>query len=433
MTTQPFTGADLESRVRSYCRSFPATFTNARESFIYDDRSNRYIDFLAGAGTLNYGHNPAPIKRKILEYISENGIVHALDMNTAVRNTFLHTFQDVILAPRGLRYKVQFPGPTGTNAVEAAIKLARKITGRKPVLSFKNGFHGMTSASVSVTANAYYHQVKNVPTRNPWFLPYDSANTKEALRQLNLSLSAYLADHEKPAAIIAEPIQGEGGIHVASDTWLRALADLCHTKGILLIMDDIQAGCGRGGRFFSFETSGIQPDFILLSKSIGGYGLPLSMVLIKPQWDQWEPGEYSGTFRSNNLSLLAATEAIHHYWRTPDFEKQIDSKSRLIHVSLKKLEAAHPDLIKDVRGKGMMWGLEFRQPDQAKAVSRIAFSRRLIIETSGDKNQVLKLLPPLTIEPNVLLDGIKIIEHSLTTLSEILQSETALNPEEVTL
>lgn len=422
------TSSTIESEVRSYSRSFQTTFTNARESYLYDNNNRRYIDFLAGAGTLNYGHNPAELKRKIIEYISENGIVHGLDMNTQVRKKFLSTFNNTILKPRNMNYKIQFPGPTGTNAVEAAIKLARKIKQRETVLSFKNGFHGMTTGSVSVTANPYYHQVKGVQTKNPYFLPFDNGNSEEALNHLRESLTDLLGNGETPAAIIVETVQGEGGINVASDKWLKELENICRSNDIFLIIDDIQAGCGRCGRFFSFESAGIDPDFILLSKSISGYGLPLSLVLMKPELDQWEPGEYSGTFRSNNLAMLTATEALEHYWSDNAFQKELQTKIRMTEVFLTKLQIRFPDIIRDTRGKGMMWGIEFKVPSQAKKVSKFAFEQGLIIETSGNKNQVLKLLPPLTIKNEVLQEGFKKIETSLEKLDESTM-QTTKSPE----
>ena len=153
----------MESEVRSYCRAFPATFTKAEGCYQYDDKGNEYLDFFSGAGTLNYGHNNPQFKAKLIEYIQQDGVVHSLDMTTAAKIDLLERFEAVILKPRGLDYKVQFPGPTGTNAVESALKLARKIKGRQPILSFTNAFHGMTLGALSISGNAFKRDGAGVP------------------------------------------------------------------------------------------------------------------------------------------------------------------------------------------------------------------------------------------------------------------------------
>jgi diaminobutyrate-2-oxoglutarate transaminase len=289
----------LESKVRSYCRHFPVVFSKATGSTLEDEEGNEYIDFLAGAGALNYGHNDPVLKEKLMEYIEADQIVHGLDLVTKAKRAFMEAFESLILSPRGMKYKMQFTGPTGTNAVEAAMKIARNLTGRQTIVSFTNGFHGVTMGSVAATGNSHFREGCGMQPQGTAFMPYDGymgddIDTTEYLDKMLTDGSSGL-DH--PAAVIVETIQGEGGINVASNEWLRSLEQVCLKHGILLIVDDIQVGCGRTGTFFSFEEAGISPDIITLSKSLSGYGLPLSVVLMKPELDQWKPGEHNGTFR----------------------------------------------------------------------------------------------------------------------------------------
>ena len=279
---------DLESNVRGYCRSFPVTFVKAQNATLTDSEGNEYIDFLGGAGTLNYGHNNPAFKQALIDYIEADGMTHGLDMHTDAKAAFLEAFRDLILEPRNMDYKVQFTGPTGTNAVEAALKVARKNTGRQTIISFTNGFHGVTQGSAAVTGNGYYKKASGLPTTGVQFMPYDGYlgdfNTLEYLEKALEDKSSGLGD---PAGVIVECIQGEGGLNVASKEWMQGLQALCKKHDMLLIVDDIQAGCGRSGTFFSFEEFGIEPDVITLSKSLGGYGLPMAVVLLKEELDIW--------------------------------------------------------------------------------------------------------------------------------------------------
>lgn len=418
-TTQTTT---IESEVRGYCRAFPTTFTKAKGALMFNKEGEQFIDFFAGAGALNYGHNNPRIKKSILSHIENNGLVHSMDMDNEVKNKFLTTFNNIILKPRNLDYKVQFCGPTGTNAVEAAIRLARKVTGRSLVMGFTNGYHGMTQGALSLTANSYYRECEAILQQNAGFLPYDGylgedVNTLDYIDKLLTDPSSGL---DKPAAVILETIQGEGGINISSTEWLRGLRKLTKKHGILMIVDDIQVGCGRSGSFFSFEEAGIEPDMVLLSKSLGGYGLPLAVVLMKPELDQWKPGEYNGTFRANSLSLIGATEAL-SFWEDEKLAIEIASKSRRIRVALEKLAVHHSDHVKNVRGEGLVFGIEFHNPKIAEKIQKHAFKNKLIIETAGGSGQVIKLLPALTIEANVLQDGLNILKNCF---EQVIKAET---------
>ena len=406
----------LESNVRGYCRSFPTTFATAQNAILTDADGNEYIDFLAGAGTLNYGHNNEHLKQPLLDYLESDGILHGLDMHTEAKVRFLETFERHVLWPLELDYKVQFTGPTGTNAVEAAFKLARNVTGRTNIVSFTNGFHGVSLGSVAATANSHFRNATGVPLDNVTFMPYAGYMGDEvdslALFERMLADSSSGLDH--PAAVVVETVQGEGGINAASYEWLQRLESICQANDILLIVDDIQAGCGRIGTFFSFERAGIVPDIVTLSKSLSGYGLPMSVVLMKSEIDKWEPGEHNGTFRGNNLAFVTATAALEYYWKNRSFTHEVDRKASVVRDRFKAIaERFADDVSLEPKGRGMMRGLACREfPQLADAVVAEAFQRGLVIETSGTDSHVLKFLGPLTIEDDVLDRGLDIVEDS---------------------
>lgn len=407
-----------ESEVRSYCRSFQTVFAKASNAMLWDKEGKSYIDFFAGAGALNYGHNNERMKAKMMDYLKNDGITHSLDMATEAKETFLLRFQELILQPRGLNYKVMFPGPTGTNSVESALKLARKATGRTNVIVFTNAFHGMSLGSLAATGNAFKRGGAGIALNGTTFLPYDGY--LGPMVDTTLMLEKLLDDPgsgiDTPAAVMLETLQGEGGLNAASAKWLRNLETICRKRGILLIVDDVQMGCGRTGTFFSFEEAGIRPDIVCLSKSIGGFGLPMAITLIKPQHDIWGPGEHNGTFRGNNLAFVAATEAL-EYWRTGELERQAAAHAGTIRKTLERLSAHHKDLIAEVRGKGLIQGLVFKKPDDAAKLCREAFHRGVIMETSGPRDEVAKLMPPLTIEPDLLREGLTRLEAALEALA----------------
>jgi len=398
-----------ESEVRSYCRTFDTVFTTASGATLENEEGASFIDFFAGAGTLNYGHNPPEMRMALMAYLEKGGVVHSLDMFTEAKRTFIETFEDVILAPRGMDHKLMFTGPTGTNAVEAALKLARKVTGRTRIVSFTNGFHGMTLGSLAVTGNSGKRNGAGVPLDNVSTMPYDGfvGNSFEIL-------SHYLGDSssglDKPAAIILETVQGEGGINVASFSWLQEIEALAKKNDILLIVDDIQMGCGRTGSFFSFDEAGIVPDIITLSKSLSGFGLPFAITLLKPELDVWSPGEHNGTFRGHNLAFVTATEALNNYWRDDALKSEIERKGEMVSSRLESLRNRYP--VFSFRGRGLVWGLEFGEDEIAGALSKQAFANGLIGETAGSRDQVFKIMPPLTIEDELLEKGLDILEQS---------------------
>jgi len=416
-TTSPTKTFDThESNVRGYIRSFPTVFARARGARLFDKTGKEYVDFFAGAGVLNYGHNNPYLKQAVMDYMEEDGILHGLDMGTEAKETFLETFHEVILEPRGLDYKVQFPGPTGTNAVESALKLARKVTGRHNIVSFTNGFHGMTTGSLAVTGNAGKRASAGVPLQNATAMPYDGylGADVDTLNYFEKALNDGGSGLDKPAAVIVETVQGEGGVNVAGWKWLRRLRAICTRHDILLIVDDIQMGCGRTGTFFSFEPAAIKPDMVCLSKAIGGLGLPMALVLIRPDLDIWKPGEHNGTFRGNNLAFVSATKAL-DYWRNEDFEEGTIMKGRRIRERLNEMADLHPKGGLKVRGRGMIQGLVAADDGLASDICAAAFERGLVMETAGVDDQVAKVMPPLTIDEELLENGLDIMEEAVAT------------------
>ncbi|WP_455901661.1 diaminobutyrate--2-oxoglutarate transaminase [Rhodococcus gordoniae] len=402
----------LESEVRSYSRGWPVVFDKASGSWLRSEDGKDYLDFFAGAGALNYGHNNPVLKSALVDYIMGDGITHGLDMHTVAKRTLLETFESHVLAPRGLDYKVQFPGPTGTNAVEAALKLARKVTGRESIINFTNAFHGMTLGALSVTGNSMKRAGAGIPLVHATPMPFDNYfnGVTEDFQWFSRVLDDAGSGLNRPAAVIVETVQGEGGVNVARPEWLRALADLCRERDILLIVDDVQMGCGRTGPFFSFEIAGITPDIVTLSKSIGGYGMPLALTLFKRELDVWGPGEHNGTFRGNNPAFVTAAAALEHYWSDDKLERDTLRKGERIRQTFMNLSDMFDGV--STRGRGLVQGLVFENPDDAGKVCALAFEEGLLAETSGPSDEVVKLLPPLTITDDELEFGLNILAEA---------------------
>lgn len=409
----------LESEVRSYCRSWPVVFDRAVGSWLHTEDGRRYLDFFAGAGALNYGHNNPVLKQALLDYLAEDRVIHSLDMHTAAKRAFLEKLDELVLAPRGLDYKVQFPGPTGTNSVESALKLARKVTGRESVVNFTNAFHGMTLGALSVSGDSMKRGGAGIPLVHATPMPYDNYFDRRYPDFLYFErlLSDSGSGLNKPAAVIVESVQGEGGINAARFEWLAGLAELCRKHDILLIVDDVQMGCGRTGPFFSFEPAEITPDIVCLSKSIGGFGLPMALTLVRPHLDVWEPGEHNGTFRGNNASFVTATAALDTYWADDRLEKSTLAKGEQIDRALRNIARAVPGVTP--RGRGLARGLAFADAAIAGLVAKAAYERELLVETSGPDDEVVKLMPPLTITEEELEDGLTRFADSVLSCTAV--------------
>lgn len=402
-----------ESEVRSYSRTWPVVFSRAEGSRLYGVDGVPYLDFFAGAGSLNYGHNNPVLKRALIGYLERDGVTHALDMWTAAREDLLETLEEKILTPRGLDYKVVFPGPAGSNAVEAALKLARKVTGRQGLAYFGNAFHGMTLGALSVNGNQATRSSAGISLPHTTELPYDDGLGDVA--DLEELLGACPGGLAGTAAVIVETVQGEGGINLARHRWLRELAAVCQRHGVLLIVDDVQMGCGRVGPFFSFEDAGVEPDIVLLSKSISGYGLPMALMLIRPELDVWKPAEHNGTFRGFNLAFVTGAEAMRAYWSDDELEKSTRAKGERVAGGLCQIALSHPGAGLAARGRGLAQALRTAGGEVASRISAEAFERGLLVETCGPQSEVVKLLPPLSVTTGEVDEALEILGASVTS------------------
>ena len=414
----------FESSVASYCRAFPANFVRAKGSEIFDDKGRSHLDFLSGCGSLNYGHNDTRLQDALVDYIRADGVTMSLDLHTRAKEAFCDSFRKHILLPRDMDYKFMFTGPTGTNAVEAAIKIARKTTGRRNIIAFTNAFHGCSLGSLALTGSRSHRGAHNPIGDGVTRLPYDgyqgdAVDTADYLARL---LGDPSSGVDAPAAIILETIQGEGGLNTASGPWLRKIQTIARQHGALLIVDDIQAGCGRSGAFFSFETMSVQPDIILLAKALSGFGLPMSLVLLNPEVDTLAPGEHNGTFRGNCHAFVTALAALETFWADGVFEAELDAKVKILTAHLERIGQRYGLTRK---GRGLMQGLAFEDPQEALASRQACFERGLIVECCGPHDEVLKLLPPLTATHAQLLQATQIIETSVQSILRLQLEEVA--------
>ena len=398
-----------ESEARSYCRGIDAVFTHATGSEMTDANGRTYIDFLSGCSSLNYGHNDPDMKAALMEHIAGDGMSHALDLHTDTKARFLNAFETHILKPRGMDHKVMFTGPTGANAVEAAMKVARKVTGRTNIIAFTNGFHGVTMGALAATGNEYHRGGASAELSGVTRMPYDNymGEGYDTADLLQTMLEDRSSGVDAPAAIMLECVQGEGGLTAASPEWVHRVATLAREHGALLIVDDIQAGCGRCGTFFSFEGMDIVPDIVTMAKSISGFGLPMALMLVRPQHDVFGPAEHNGTFRGNTHAFVTARVAIEKFWSDDRFQAQIAAKARLLTAALGEIAELIPG--SQLKGRGMMQGVDVGSGELAGEICARAYAKGLIVETSGSDDQVVKVLAPLTTPDEVFRKGLTIL------------------------
>ena len=406
-----------ESEARSYCRAIPALFNRASGSELFDADGNRYIDFLAGCSSLNYGHNDPDMKEALIAHITGDGVAQGLDLHTDAKQSFLSDFDKYILTPRSMDHRVMFTGPTGANAVEAAMKIARKSTGRTNIIAFTNGFHGVTMGALAATGNGYHRGGAAMDTSGVTRLPYeDYAEGVDSAALLEQMLADPSGGVDAPAAIMLETVQGEGGLNAASDDWLRRIERIARDHGALLIIDDIQAGCGRSGQFFSFERAGLKPDLVTMAKSISGFGLPMTLVLVRPEHDVFGPAEHNGTFRGNTHAFVTAAAAIRKFWADDRFERELELKSERLTRHLQKIADLVPG--SRIKGRGMMKGVDVGSGELAGAICARAFELGLIVETSGSHDEVVKILAPLTTPEKLFDEGFAMLARAARDVTE---------------
>lgn len=405
-----------ESAIRAYCRVYPVVFDKALNARQTDENGREYIDFFAGAGVLNFGHNNPRMTEAVIAYIQSNGVTHSLDMHTTAKRQFMEHFTKSILEPRNMPHKMQFMGPTGTNAVEAAMKMARRVTGRQDIVAFSHGFHGMTLGALSATANQHFRNAAGVPLNHVKHFPFGCETVcpgcelgcgMQSIEQLRAIYADSSSGISPPAGFLLETIQAEGGVKVANKDWLQALAKLAKDVGALLIIDDIQVGVGRTGSFFSFDDLDVDPDIICLAKGIGGLGTPMAMNLVKPEHDQhWLPGEHTGTFRGQDISFIAGDQAL-TYFDDDELMQTVKAHGAMMADSLQPLVDRHP--LVNLTGKGMILGLDVGNGDHAKQIVSQCFESGLMIASCGTGGRVVKLIPPLTTPKADLEEGLKIL------------------------
>ncbi|MFF1736259.1 diaminobutyrate--2-oxoglutarate transaminase family protein [Streptomyces sp. NPDC058247] len=407
-----------ESAARTYARALPIVPVRARGLTIEGADGRRYLDCLSGAGTLALGHNHPVVLEAIRRVLDSGAPLHVLDLATPVKDAFTTELFRTLPAGLAERARIQFCGPAGTDAVEAALKLVRTATGRTGMLAFTGAYHGMTAGALEASGGAQDVRVARLPYPQDYRCPFGVGGERGA--ELSARWTESLIDDPKsgvphPAGMILEPVQGEGGVIPAPDAWMRRMRALTAARSIPLIADEVQTGVGRTGAFWAVEHSGVVPDVMVLSKAIGG-SLPLAVVVYRDDLDVWQPGAHAGTFRGNQLAMAAGAATLAYVRENRLAERAALLGARMV-GQLQGLAAEHP-CIGDVRGRGLMIGVELVDagatqdpgrsaardaspcppaPALAASVQRECLRRGLIVELGGRHSSVVRLLPPLTI------------------------------------
>ncbi|MGW2300793.1 diaminobutyrate--2-oxoglutarate transaminase family protein [Streptomyces sp. NPDC001809] len=400
-----------ESAARTYARSLPIVPVRARGLTIEGADGRRYLDCLSGAGTLALGHNHPVVLEAVKKVLDSGAPLHVLDLATPVKDAFTSELFATLPGELADNARIQFCGPAGTDAVEAALKLVRTATGRSGLLAFTGAYHGMTSGALDASGGATDIRVTRLPYPHSYRCPYGVGGARGA--QLAAHWTENLLDDPKsgvttPAGMILEAVQGEGGVIPAPDDWMRRMRRITADRSIPLVVDEVQTGVGRTGAFWAVEHSGIVPDVMVLSKAIGG-SLPLAVIVYRSELDAWEPGAHAGTFRGNQLAMAAGTATL-AYVRENKLAERAGVLGDRILGQLRGLAGDHP-CIGDVRGRGLMIGVELVDPDAAGpddtappaapalalAVQQECLARGLIVELGGRHSAVVRLLPPLTL------------------------------------
>jgi diaminobutyrate-2-oxoglutarate transaminase len=433
-----------ESNARVYGRHFPIAVQDASGSFLRDVDGNVFIDFLTGAGVLSLGHGHPELVEVAAEQMGR--FAHGLDLPSAAKDAFVEAQLSMLPARMAERTKVHFCGPTGANAVDAAIRLCKIATGRSDVVSFQGGFHGTTHAGASLTGLvANKASVANgVPGVH--FFPFSNCSdcplgltrdrcATNCAEFVERSLRDPNGGVPRPAAVLVELVQGEGGVIPADPEFVRRLWALTRELDVPLVVDEVQTGCGRTGTWFAFEQYGIEPDVIVASKALSGIGQPVALIMYDERLDVWAPGAHTGTFRGNQVAFAAGSRAV-EIVRRDDVLGNVRARAAQIELLLTELRR-HP-WVRDVRGRGLMWGVELADPVSgrraggvAERVQARALRQGLILELGGREDCVVRLLPPLNVTEDVVATACRIlveavhyvIEHDMPTVGPLLDTD----------
>ena len=421
-----------ESNARSYPRKFPFALAKAQGSWIEDVEGNKYLDFLCGAGTLALGHNDPDVNKGMMDMLTGSLPLHTLDLTTPTKDEFVHTLLSLLPGELKDNAKVQFCSPSGTDAVDAALKLCKTATGRSSIIAFNGAYHGMGHGALALTGNLNAKNKVNDLMPNVHFMPYPYSyrcpfglGGEKGVDAACAYFERMLKDPEcgitKPAAVMLEPIQGEGGVIPAPIKFLQTIRRVTKELDIPMIVDEIQCGIGRSGRFFAFEYADIVPDVILSSKAIGG-SQPLSVVIYNKKLDTWGPGAHAGTFRGNQLAMKAGTIVMKKV-SNKDFLKEVEEKGEIFAARMEQIKQK-VSIIGDIRGKGLMRGIEFIDPKSpsdnlgskkasgeiAALIQKKCFENKLVMEKGGRNGAVMRCLCALNVSREDLNKALDIIE-----------------------
>jgi 2,4-diaminobutyrate 4-transaminase len=414
-----------ESAARVYPRHFPFAVAEAQGSYIRDLDGNVFIDFLAGAGVLSFGHNHPELVEAATQQMSV--FTHGLDMPSPAKDAFTEAQLSMLPEPIRDHMKIHFCGPTGANAVDAAIKLAKTATGRGDIIAFRGGFHGTTHAGMAVTGSLSTKTPIANGVPGVHFFPYPTGGVPDGIDPTTWDatcaalLEEALTDPNGgiplPAAVIMELVQGEGGVNPATLLFAQRVRKLTRDLGIPLIIDEVQTGGGRTGTWFAFEQYDIEPDIIVASKALSGMGLPIAVIIYNQDLDVWAPGAHTGTFRGNQLAFAAGAKAI-ELVRRDDLLGNVRARGEQVARALEPL-SAHP-AVREVRGLGLMWGVELVAPDDGRTAGRVAeevqeraLRAGLILELGGRDDCVVRMLPPLNVNAEVMDIALAILTRAI--------------------
>jgi diaminobutyrate-2-oxoglutarate transaminase len=438
--------AELESSARSYPRRIPISIKKAQGLYLEDGEGREFIDCLSGAGTLALGHNHPVIIDAIKTFLETQTPLHTLDLTTEIKDQFMQDILSSLPASFANNSRIQFCGPSGADAIEAAIKLVKTATGRSDIYSFSGGYHGMTHGALALTGNlGPKKQVPNLMSGVHFLpFPYDYRCPFGLKNKAGVDVGLHYIEHLlddpesgilPPAAIFVEPVQGEGGVIPAPVKWLKELRRITRERNIPLILDEVQAGVGRTGKMYGFEHAGIEPDAVVISKAIGG-SLPMSILVYKNDLDKWSGGAHTGTFRGNQMAMATGSATL-KFIRENNLCENAEKMGERFKTRLRELQCS-TKCIGEVRGKGLMLGCEIvdftTQPNAigsypvngqlAKDIQQACLKRGLILEVGGRGGCVVRFLPPLTITAEQVDSIIEIFSSAvLSSQAEFLENQ----------